>query len=140
MPEKGTSKDRVRGRQEGASSDRRAFAYVGGGSGLSALFGRAEREVKARGRMSARKRAGTPRSEDPGVAPETANDRRGAAKANEPRPIGDRRGDPHDPECQPNATGVASSVRNVSSTAARPPDRRVSEENRLRAHLFEVKT
>jgi len=38
MLEKGTSKDRVRGRQEGASSSRRAFACAGRGSGLPALF------------------------------------------------------------------------------------------------------
>lgn len=46
--------------------------------------GRAEREVKAGRRMLARKRAGMHRSEHPGVAPETGNDRRGAAKAYEP--------------------------------------------------------
>jgi hypothetical protein len=44
-------------------------------------IGRAEREVKARRRMLARKRAGMHRSEHPGVAPETGNGRRGAAKA-----------------------------------------------------------
>jgi hypothetical protein len=60
--------------------------------------GRAEREVKAWRRMLARKRAGMHRSEHPGVAPETVNDRRGAAKAYEPQPADDRRGNPHDLE------------------------------------------
>jgi hypothetical protein len=46
--------------------------------------GRAEREVKAGRRMLARKRAGMHRSEHPGVAPETGNDRRGTVKAYEP--------------------------------------------------------
>jgi hypothetical protein len=65
--------------------------------------GRAEREVKARRRMLARKRACMRRSEHPGAAPETENGMRGAAKATEPQPADDRRGNPHDLERQPNA-------------------------------------
>jgi hypothetical protein len=48
--------------------------------------GRAKREVKARRRMLARKRASMRRSGRPGAAPETGNGRREAAKAHEPQP------------------------------------------------------
>jgi hypothetical protein len=65
--------------------------------------GRAEREVKARRRMLARKRAGMRRTGHPGAAPETENGRRGAAKAPEPQPTDDRWGNPHDLERQRNA-------------------------------------
>jgi hypothetical protein len=68
--------------------------------------GRAKREVKARRRMLARKRASMRRSGRPGAAPETGNGRREAAKAYEPQPADDRWGNPHDLERQLNATGA----------------------------------